>query len=91
VGDNPSQDLTITNTNGVPVGISHLALTGSSTFTQTNNCSATLGAGASCTVTVTFIPTVVGTVSATLAVTESAGEVHKISVSGTAGTDGGGN
>jgi hypothetical protein len=91
VGDNPSQDLTITNTNGVPVGISHLTLTGSSTFTQTNNCPATLGAGASCTVTVTFIPTVVGTVSATLAVTESAGEVHKISVSGTAGTDGGGN
>ena len=91
VGDNPSQDLTITNTNGVPVGISHLALSGSSTFTQTNNCAATLGPDASCTVTITFIPTVVGTVSGTLTVTESAGAVHKIAVNGTAGTDGGGN
>jgi sugar lactone lactonase YvrE len=91
VGDNPSQDLTITNTNGVPVGISHLALTGSTTFTQSNNCAATLGPQASCTVTITFIPTVVGTVSGTLTVTESAGTVHKIAVSGTAGTNGGGN
>ena len=91
VGDNPSQDLTITNTNGVPVGISHLALTGSTTFTQTNNCPAVLGPDGSCTVTITFIPTVIGTFTGTLAVTESAGTVHKIAVSGTAGTDGGGN
>ena len=85
VGDNPSQDLTITNTNGVPVGISHLALTGSSTFTQTNNCAATLGPDASCTVTITFIPTVIGTFTGTLTVTESAGTVHKIAVSGRPG------
>jgi len=91
VGDNPSQDLTVTNTNGVPVGISHLALSGSSTFTQSNNCAATLGPDASCTVTIRFIPTVVGNVSGTLTVTESAGTAHKIAVSGTAGTDGGGN
>jgi hypothetical protein len=89
VGDNPSLDVTVTNTNGVPAGINRISLSGSTTFTQTNNCPTMIAAGATCTVTITFTPTVVGTVTGTLTVPESAGTVHKIALSGTASTGGG--
>ncbi len=91
VGDNPTQDFIVTNTNGVPTGIGKISVSGSKTLTQTNNCGMTLPAYGTCTVTVTFTPTVVGTFAGTLNVPESAGTVHKIPLSGTAGTDGGGN
>jgi hypothetical protein len=90
VGDNPTQTVSVTNTNGVPAGISRISVSGSTTFTQTNDCGTTLAAYATCSVTVTFAPTVVGTFAGTLDVTESAGTAHKIPISGTAGTDGGG-
>jgi len=90
VGDNPSQDFTVTNTNGVPTGIGKISVSGSKTLTQTNNCGTTLPAYGTCTVTVTFTPTLVGTFTGTLNVPESAGTVHKIPISGTAGTDTGG-
>jgi sugar lactone lactonase YvrE len=86
VGDNPSANITVTNTDGVFVGISRIAKSGSGTFTQTNNCGKGLAAYASCTITVTFIPTQVGTVTGTLTVTEAAGTAHKIPLSGTAVT-----
>jgi hypothetical protein len=90
VGDNPSQDFTVTNTNGVPTGIGKISMSGSKTFTQTKSCGTTLPAYGTCTVTVTFTPTVVGTFTGTLNVPESAGTVHKIPLSGIAGTDTGG-
>jgi len=89
VGDNPSQTFAITNTNGVPAGISKIGKSGSGTFTQTNDCGTSLGAYASCTVTVTFVPTVAGTFGGTITVTEGAGAAHKIPMSGVASTNGG--
>ncbi len=89
VGDNPSQDVTVTNTNGVAIGLGHVAISGSSVFTQTNTCGTTLAAGASCTVTVTFMPTVAGTFTGTLSISESAGTSHKVPLSGTASNSGG--
>lgn len=89
VGDNPSQVLTVTNTNGVPAGITKISKSGSGTFTQTNNCGNSLAAYASCSITVTFMPTVAGSFTGTLTVTEGAGEVHKISLSGSASINGG--
>lgn len=89
VGDNPSMTITVTNTNQIFAGIYKITKTGSSTFTQTNNCGTGLAASATCTITVTFTPTVVGTVTGTLTVTESAGTAHAISLSGTAGSGGG--
>ena len=86
VGDNPSQDVKVTNTNGVPSGITSMSVSGSTAFTQTNNCATTLAAYAACTVTVTFTPPVAGAFTGTFTVTESAGTAHKISLSGTATT-----
>jgi len=52
-------------------GIS-ISITGSSAFAQTHTCGTTLNAGASCTISVTFTPTGVGSFSGTLKVTDSA-------------------
>ncbi len=89
VGDNPSQVVSVTNTTGVPVGIRGVGLRGSTAFTQTNSCGTTLAAYASCSVTVTFTPTVVGTFTGTFGVGESAGTIDTIPLSGTAVTGGG--
>ena len=91
MGDNPSLTITVTNTNEIFAGITSIVKTGSSTFTQTNNCHSGLAASATCTITVTFTPTQVGTVTGTLSVTESAGTAHAIALSGTVGSGGGGN
>lgn len=90
VGDNPSQTVTVTNTNGVPAGIAGIGVSGSSMFTVANGCGTTLGAYASCALTVTFTPTAVGTFTGTVTVKEGAGAVHAIPLSGTAALDNGG-
>ncbi len=86
VGDNPDQIVTVSNPDGIPAGIRLITKTGSTAFTFTKTCGTTLAAGASCTVDVTFIPTVVGSYSGILYVYESAGTIHKIPLSGTAVT-----
>ena len=86
VGDNPSADITVTNTDGIFAGISKITKTGSTTFTQTNNCGNGVAAYATCTITVTFTPTTVGTFTGMLTITESAGTAHQIPLSGTATT-----
>jgi hypothetical protein len=86
VGDNPNQIVTVSNPDGVPAGIRLITKTGSTAFTFTKTCGTTLAAGASCTVDVTFIPTVVGSYSGILYVYEYAGTIHKIPLSGTAVT-----
>ncbi len=84
LGDNPDQIVTISNPDGVSAGIRLISKTGSTAFTFTKTCGTTLAAGASCTVDVTFIPTIVGSYSGILYVYESAGTVHKIPLSGSA-------
>ena len=62
---------TLTNTGTAPLtGISVSAL---GDFTQTNACQATLAPGATCTISVEYVPTVSGTESGTLTVTDSLG------------------
>jgi hypothetical protein len=73
-----AQTVTLTNTGNIalslgpsPLGI---AITGSnsSEFSQTNNCGASLNAGANCAIQVTFKPAAAGSKSAALAVTDNA-------------------
>lgn len=63
--------VTFTNTATGPLTISSIVATGSG-LTQTNNCGATLAASASCTISVTFAPTTVGTISGALTINTNA-------------------
>jgi hypothetical protein len=64
-------------------------ITASGDFTQVNTCGTTLAAGATCTITVAFTPTLNGTRTGTLSVVDnSAGSPHTVSLTGTgAGPD----
>ena len=63
-----AQTITVTGTNGAL--ISNIATTGN--FTQTNNCSAALTAGTTCSIDVTFTPGSEGSLNGTLVITSSA-------------------
>jgi hypothetical protein len=65
---------TLSNKGTVSYVIDGITLTGTSAkyFAQTNDCPASLAAGASCTIGVTFTPTVTGSKSATLRIATSA-------------------
>ena len=62
------QTATLSNTGGVPQGISSFGFFGNNTssFSETNNCGASLAAGASCTISITCTPATAGTQTASL-------------------------
>jgi hypothetical protein len=67
---------TVTNTSAVSLTISKIALTGSNTqyYTESDNCPrspSTLAAGSICVATVTFTPTVSGSLNSTLTITDN--------------------
>jgi len=64
------QTATLSNTGGVPQGISSFGFFGPniSSFSQTNNCGVSLAAGASCTISITCTPSATGALSANLGV-----------------------
>jgi hypothetical protein len=82
-----AQPVVLTNTGtGSLTGIA-IALVGANaaSFAESNSCGATLAAGTSCTINVTFSPAAVGTASASLAITDNAGtQSAALSGSGTA-------
>ena len=67
--------IALTNTGSAALSISGIVLGGKSPtdFATTNTCPATLAAGLSCQISVTFSPAAVATYSATLTVTDNAG------------------
>ena len=67
------QAIALTNGTNSSLSISSIAFTGANNgdFAQTNNCGTSLAAGASCSIDVTFTPSIVGAESATLTVTDS--------------------
>jgi hypothetical protein len=82
----PSQSVTLTNAGNQSMSISSIQITGanSSDFRQQNNCPATLQVNTSCTVNVTFLPTTVGSASASLTVTDNAsGSPQSVPLTGT--------
>jgi hypothetical protein len=66
----PSQPATLTNTGTSTINIS--SIVASAPFGQTNNCGATLAAGSSCTISVTYTATHAGTQTGTVTVTDDA-------------------
>ena len=82
-----AQPVTLFNGNGTALTGISVGLTGTNAgdFAQSNNCGTTVAANSSCTINVTFTPTVAGSRAATLTVTDSAG-TQSSSLTGT-GTD----
>ncbi len=70
-----SQSLTLTNSDGAALTGVSVSITGANPgdYAQTNNCGTSVAANSSCTINVTFTPTVAGTRTATLTVTDVAG------------------
>jgi hypothetical protein len=64
-----AQALTLTNIGDSTLTIASIAASGD--FSQTNGCAATLAAGASCTINVTFTPTLIGPRSGAITVTSN--------------------
>jgi hypothetical protein len=62
--------VTLTNIGSASLNLSGFNTTGSE-FAQTNNCSATLPAAASCTINITFAPTASGSHTGTLSMTDN--------------------
>jgi hypothetical protein len=77
----PPRVLTLSNPNPQPI-TTGISIAGAG-FTQATTCSPTLAANASCTITVTFTPTVVGATNGSVTATTSAGTVSS-ALSGTA-------
>jgi uncharacterized repeat protein (TIGR01451 family) len=71
----PSSPLTVTLTNstGGTLTISAISITGTNSgdFSKTTTCGATVAVGATCTISVTFTPSIVGSEVATLSVTDN--------------------
>lgn len=65
-----TQTVTLTDSGDAPLTISGASTTGDFAI-QTNNCTATLATGASCTILVTFTPTTTGALTGTLTVTDN--------------------
>jgi hypothetical protein len=78
--------MTLSNPGNAPLSISGIAIAGAnaSSFGQTNNCGATLAAGATCTITVSFTPATAGTLTAAISVTDNAaGSPQSATLTGT--------
>ena len=77
-----AQTVTVSNPGSSAVSVSSVSVSGP--FSQTNTCSSSLAAGASCTVSVKFSPTAAGAASGTLSVASSAqGSPLTVALSGT--------
>lgn len=73
--------ITLTNSGNAALSISNIAA--SAEFAQSNNCGASLGAGLSCTINVTFTPTTVASKAGSVTITNNAsGSPHTISLTG---------
>ena len=82
-----AQTVTVSNPGSTAASISSVSVSGP--FTQTNTCSSSLGAGATCTASVQFTPTAGGAASGTLSVASSApGSPLTVALSGTGVTSG---
>lgn len=77
----PSQTVTISDLGSAPLTVSNVTVTGD--FAIQNGCGAVSAAGGTCAIQVTFTPTVTGTRTGSLSITDnSAGSPHIVRLSG---------
>ena len=77
-----SQSVTLSNSGGSSLSITSISITGD--FSLTDNCGASLAAGVTCTINVTFKPTAAGTRTGVLSVADNAaGSPQTVSLTGT--------
>ncbi len=85
----PEQTVTLTNNGSVALTVTAVALSDLSDFAENGNCvNASIIPGGACTIDVTFTPIALGSLPATLNVTDNSGDVpgtvHQIALAGTA-------
>ncbi len=81
IGSKSLQKVTFTNVGSSAITISNVQMIGD--FAQTNNCSGSVAAGATCTFGVTFTPTTTGLMWGNLVITDSdVGSPHNVHLSG---------
>ncbi len=79
----PAQNAILTNTGTATVTVGAIAASGQ--FSETNNCGTSLGAGASCTISVVFKPTTQGTDKGAVKIADNAaGSPQMLTLTGTA-------
>jgi hypothetical protein len=81
----PAQTLTLTNNGNAALSITSFAITGTNAgdFAETNTCGSSVAAGATCTISVTFKPSLVGTETASVTITDNAsGSPQAVALSG---------
>ena len=86
------EEVTFTNTGKSALSITGITITGTNPgdFSQANDCGKSVGAGNSCTLTVTFKPTALGSRIADVSISDSSvGSPQQVSLSGTGRTSGG--
>jgi hypothetical protein len=75
------QTVTLSNTGGASLTVASIVASGN--FAQTNTCGGSVGAGATCTVSITFTPSARGTRTGAVTITDDApGSPHAVSLSG---------
>jgi uncharacterized protein (DUF1800 family) len=80
------QPITISNPGTAALSINNISLVGTNaaSFSQTNSCGASLAAGASCTINVSFTPAASGALTASISVADNAsGSPHVAALTGT--------
>ena len=85
VHNSKSMMTTLTNTGSMTLSITGITITGTNPgdFSQTNTCTTSVGAGNSCTITVTFRPLTTGPLSADVSISDSsAGSPQQVTMSG---------
>lgn len=85
IGTTNTQTESITNTGQAPLTITSIVYSGPTDFVESNNCPVspnTLAVGASCTLTVTYTPTIVGSESGTITITSNAGAPQTLYLNG---------
>ncbi len=85
IGTTSSQSVSVSNTGQAPLLIDSISYTGTTDFVESTDCPIapnTLAAGASCNLTLSFTPTILGSEAGTIFVTSNAGNAQLLYVSG---------